>query len=263
MPAPNSARKAAKKAAIVRLISPQKSPPKKRKSPAKNTSTISGDDSSRRMRQTQQPPKEEEEDRVIHINWQNSKYKDFTSDDIQLVKNYLIRYTPARQEQILKAVTSKRTETRSRETVKTYTYKNSLFDYMSEHNTPDVDSPVKTRTTATDLVGQSVFSKTEPIPKPIPIPHVTEQLISTQPVNLHSHQRMGQTVYTPVVLNTQGDEKFRIPASSKEPPRSGDPVLTGQYYQFLNKRRPNNNIGLTLRADAAYKHRVAQASTMY
>lgn len=69
--------------------------------------------------------------------------------------------------------------------------------------------------------------------------------------------------YYPVVLESQGDEMFRIPASTSKPPPSGDPVLVGQFYRFLNKRRPANSMGLALKARSAYKRRVAEVSTMY
>lgn len=69
--------------------------------------------------------------------------------------------------------------------------------------------------------------------------------------------------YYPVVLESQGDETFRIPASNRKPPPSRDPVLIGQFYQFLNKKRPANSMGLALKAKSAYKRRVAEVSTMY
>ena len=69
--------------------------------------------------------------------------------------------------------------------------------------------------------------------------------------------------YYPVVLESQGDEMFRIPASTRKPPPSGDPVLVGQFYRFLNKRRPANSMGLALKARSAYKRRVAEVSTMF
>lgn len=225
---------------------------RKNKSPDNNK--IVGDDASRRKRPQN----------LDTIDWNAAKFADFTDDDIKTVKQYLKSFDHKKQNTILKTVQGKKHAEQVNKPDFKYTYKQAFFDYMNQHHAGTDHTPVSNNTRSQvkpdDLVGQQLGFESD---EEEPIPQTTEQLLPSQPVNLYPQQRMGQTVYTPVVLNTQGDEKFRIPTSNRKPPPSSDPTLTGHYYQFLNKKRPANSMGLALKAKSAYKRRVAEVSTMY
>jgi hypothetical protein len=73
------------------------------------------------------------------------------------------------------------------------------------------------------------------------------------------------TVYTPVVLLEQGDEAFRIPSIVTNPSnqRTDTEPLDDRYYNFMNKKRPNSNMGLVLQARQNFMRHVSERSSMY
>jgi len=75
------------------------------------------------------------------------------------------------------------------------------------------------------------------------------------------------TVYTPVVLMRQGDEgvKLESPDTMRiSPPKTTvDEPLDGHYYNFMNKKRPNNNMGLVLQARQKFMEHVSGVSSLF
>lgn len=85
------------------------------------------------------------------------------------------------------------------------------------------------------------------------------QRVSTNP-------RSG-TNYTPVVLTEQGDEGFRMESPDTMrislPKTTVDEPMDGHYYNFMNRKRPNNNMGLVLQARQNFMKHVSEISSMH
>ena len=89
---------------------------------------------------------------------------------------------------------------------------------------------------------------------------------SMPPLERVSTNQQG-TNYTPVVLTEQGDEGFRMESPNTMrislPKTTVDEPMDGHYYNFMNRKRPNNNMGLVLQARQNFMKHVSEISSMH
>ena len=119
------------------------------------------------------------------------------------------------------------------------------------------------------MPGNSIAVKLQTsVKQETPIKQETSVKLETSmpPLERVSTNQQG-TNYTPVVLTEQGDEGFRMESPdtmriSPQKPTVDEP-FDGHYYNFMNRKRPNNNMGLVLQARQNFMKHVSEISSMY
>ena len=128
------------------------------------------------------------------------------------------------------------------------------------------------------LAGKTLFgtppnpsSKAQSPVTPGTAPPKPQKVQPVQHRNLHGQDLFSgharTTVYTPVVLIRQGDERVKLKSPDTMrislPKTTVDEPMDGHYYNFMNRKRPNNNMGLVLQARQNFMKRVSEISSMY